>query len=260
VPFSGDPIASPDDEDYVSYKIGGKFRLLEGLHLKANMAKYYRYPNFSELFGNRGNIIGNPDLDAEEGRNRDIGLSFERRDFKLWKIPIDRIFLETAYFDNEVDDLIQFVQTSQRIVTAINISSAEIKGVETSWAFNFFNHIGVSGNYTFQDTENTSDIPFLKGNRLPGRPEDELFNRVEIYNRWARLFYEYNLISDNFLDQANFEKVDRREIHNLGLSIYPFENMAITLEGKNLSDKQISDVLGFPLPGRSFFATVFFEF
>lgn len=261
LPFQGAPVSSPDDEDFTSCKIGGSVQVQEGVFLKANAGRYFRFPNFSELFGDRGFVIGNPDLKSEKGVNWDAGLSFEKRDWQLLEgIPMNRIFLEVVYFASVVDDLIVFEQTSQRTIKARNVSSAEIQGVEVSWALDLFDHLRVIGNYTFQDTENTSDIPFLRGNQLPGRPEDELFTRIEIFNRWAKVFYEYDFIADNFLDQANFRLVEKREIHNAGLSIYPHKNVTLTFEVKNFTDEQVSDVLGFPLPGTSYFGTILIKF
>jgi hypothetical protein len=37
---------------------------------------------------------------------------------------------------------------------------------------------------------------------------------------------------------------------------FPDQRISLTLEGKNLGDEQNYDVIGFPLPGRSFFATI----
>ncbi len=264
--FGGDiaglpfPTPEADDDDFLSRKIGTKLNIWNGLNLKANIGRYYRYPTFTELFGDRGVFIGNPDLEPEKGTNRDIGLSFSQRDLNYGGLTANRIFLEAVYFFNNADDLILFQQTSQRTIQAVNISEAEVQGVELSWALALFDHFSFSGNYTYQDTENKSDIPFLKGNRLPGRPEHEFFIRPEVFNRWAKIFYEYNYLSNNFLDQANIRKVDSRKIHNAGISIYPFKFATLTFEVKNIDDEQVSDVLGFPLPGRSYFGTVLFEF
>jgi outer membrane receptor protein involved in Fe transport len=62
------------------------------------------------------------------------------------------------------------------------------------------------------------------------------------------------------LDQANIRLVDERNIHNAGISIYPVEFATFTFEVRNIADEQVSDVLGFPLPGRSYFGTVSLEF
>jgi iron complex outermembrane receptor protein len=123
VPFQGAPISSPDDEGFVSYKIGGKVQVADGLLFRANVGRFFRYPNFSELFGDRGFVIGNPDLKSEEAINTDVGFSFEKQDWEVFKdIALNRLFLEASYFFNTVDDLIVFEQTSQRTIRAVNIS------------------------------------------------------------------------------------------------------------------------------------------
>ena len=94
----------------------------------------------------------------------------------------------------------------------------------------------------------------------PGRPRHSIFQRVEVFNRLAKLFYEYHYLSSNYLDQANLEEVDSRNIHNLGLTLYPLEGLSLTVEAKNLSDQQISDVLGYPLPGRSYLVSALYKF
>jgi iron complex outermembrane receptor protein len=264
--FGGDlsslpfPVPNADDDDFLSGKIGAKFQVWNGLYLKGNIGRFYRYPTLTELFGDRGVVIGNPDLQPEDGINADIGMTLKLQDFKLGKLTVNRLFGEAVYFSKKVDDLILFQQTSQRTIQPDNISEAEVDGIELNWGITLFNHFAFSGNYTYQDAKNTGDIPFLKGNRLPGIPENELFLRPELFNRWAKIFYEYNYLSDNFLDQANIRKVDERNIHNAGISIYPLKFTTLTFEVKNIGDEQVADVLGFPLPGRSYFGTLLFEF
>lgn len=254
------PTPEADDNDYVSYKIGGRFQIWNGLDLKANIGRNYRYPTFTELFGDRGVYIGNPDLKPEQGTSRDIGISYSKQDLTYGMFKANRIFFEVVYFFNNTDDLILFQQTSQRTVQAVNISKAEVEGFELSWALTLFNHFSVSGNYTYQDAKNTSEIPYLKDKWLPGRPEVELFVRSELFNHRAKIFHEYSYLSNSFLDQANIRFVDDRIIHNAGFSIYPVKSITLTFEVKNIEDEQVSDVLGFPLPGRSYFGTVLFEF
>jgi iron complex outermembrane receptor protein len=260
LPFESEEIDEPDDADYLSPQIGVRVALLDGLSLKANLGRYYRYPNFSELFGDRGGVIGNPDLEPEKSVNADIGLAYQRSRWVLAGLPMSGLFLEAVYFHRQVDDIILMVQTSQRTARAVNIDSARLQGLELSWGLNLGSHLGVSGNYTLQDTENTSEIPYLNGNDLPGRPRHTLFQRVELFNRLVKFFYEYHYLSRNYIDQANLEEVDGRNIHNLGLTLYPLAGLSLTVEVKNLSDQQISDVLGYPLPGRSYLVSALYKF
>ncbi|MDJ0782622.1 MAG: TonB-dependent receptor [Desulfosarcinaceae bacterium] len=260
LPFESEAIDEPDDADYLSPQIGARIQLAEGLQFKANLGRYYRFPNFSELFGDRGGVIGNPDLDPEESVNTDLGLVYHRPRLDVAGVPIEGLHLEAVYYHRTVDDIILQIQTSQRTAQAINIDSARLQGFELSWALDLGAHLGLSGNYTYQDTENTSDIPYLQGNELPGRPRHAVFQRVEAFNALAKLFYEYHYLSENYIDQANLEEVDSRNIHNLGLTLYPADGLSLTVEAKNISDQQISDVLGYPLPGRSYLASVLYKF
>lgn len=260
LPFTSEAIDAIDDADYLSPQIGARIAIRDGLILKANLGRYYRFPNFSELFGDRGGVIGNPDLEPEESVNADIGLAYSRQRTHLAGLPLSGLFLEAVYFHRTVDDIILMVQTSQRTARATNIDSARLQGLELTWGLGLGEHLRLTGNYTLQDTENTSDVPYLDGNDLPGRPQDTFFQRVEVYNHLAKLFYEYNYLSENYIDQANLEEVDARNIHNLGLTLYPREGLSLTVEAKNISDQQISDVLGYPLPGRSYLASVLYKF
>lgn len=260
VPFSGTEVPSPGNEGYWTPQFGARIGVTESLALKTNVGRYFRFPNFSELFGDRGGIIGNPELEPEDGFNLDIGITAQKRNVQMGRLPIDRAYLEAAYFFRETDHLIVFVQNSQRTARAINISSARVQGFELGWGLDLFGHSSFFGTYTYQDTKNTSEIPYLKGNQLPGRPEDQLFARIELFNRWVRPFYEFNHIADNFLDEANFELVKKRSIHNLGITFYPRVGLSLTFEVKNLTDEQIADILGYPLPGRTYVATALFKF
>src|SRR4029077_11996249 len=112
----------------------------------------------------------------------------------------------------------------------------------------------------------------LRGKQLPGRPADEAFVRLEL--SWSpahplpfgagaarlwpgRIFYEANVIADNFLDRANVRQVGSRVLHDVGLELaLPLEGVRLTLEAKNVGDDRTRDALGFPLPGRALFTTL----
>jgi len=244
------------NKGYLNRKMGTEIKITDFLSIKGNIGKYYRPPNFTELFGDRGTIVGNPGLEAEEGVNWDIGFKVQKRKFWLLK----NILFEYAFYQSNLDNLILFIPNSQRTSVATNISKADMNGHEISWASELFAHMNISGNLTVQNTKDKSDISYWKGNQLPGRPQFELFNRFEYFIYLGKVFYEFNYLSNNFLDRANFKKVSARKIHNLGISFYPLKNLSCTFEVKNLSDARIEDVIGYPLPGRSFFVTIDWKF
>ena len=78
-----------------------------------------------------------------------------------------------------------------------------------------------------------------------------------------RLWADASYIGENYLDRANLFRVDERVILNAGVM---FERRgrdpgwSVSLEGKNLDDNRITDVAGYPMPGRSFFLTFLVRF
>jgi iron complex outermembrane receptor protein len=244
-----------DDDDF-SFRLGGRLALGPNLAAKFNGGRAYRYPTLTELFGDRGSVIGNPTLQPERSWRWDVGLEFERDDWLLGPLRVDRAVLSAAVFDTHSDDLIVFEQNSQRTVRPVNVADAKTRGFETAVAASLFGVLDLKANFTWIDSENTSDIPFLRGNRLPGVPERELLLRADLRGRHGRVYYEYDYLDDNYLDRANFERIDDRRIHNVGLTTTPLRDLTVTVEVKNLFDEQVADVLGFPLPGRAYFGTV----
>lgn len=220
--------------------------------VKGNWGEYYRLPTFLEMFGNVGSITGNADLEPERGYNRDVGvtLTFDHVG------PMQNVFLETVYLDNNVDNLILFFPNSQFTSQPTNIGSASISGWEVSFSTVVAGRLQVGGNYARLDTEDTSDIPYYTGNQLPSRPENELSVALSLPWKWWTATYELHHIGANYLDRANMQSVPARDLHNVVLRLRtPIEALSFTLEGRNLTDDQVSDVGGFPLPGRTFYST-----
>jgi iron complex outermembrane receptor protein len=245
-------VEDKNQEHLFSPSLGIKLSLATYFDVKANAGRFQRIPTLFELFGDQGTTIGNPELDTETSVNWDVGWILELPGDAV----IDRIFLEYAYFHSQADDLIVFVQNSQASARAENVGSADISGHEVSWSVSALGHLRLYGNYTFQDARDTSDT-FSQGNQLPGRPRHELHQGIEAFAGLGALSYEFDYISQNFLDRANLRPVDNRLLHNVTLTLTPLgKHLKLTFEAKNLTDNQVGDFRGFPLPGRSFFGTV----
>jgi len=248
----GQPSPTHHEDRFLSRRIGFLVQLSPPLSLRANIGRYFRAPNFFELFGDRGGTLGNPELRVEAGLNRDIGLHYRRRAKGL----VRTLNLQAAYFHNVVDDQILFVQTSQRTSRAENIGRAETIGQELAGKIELGSHLRLDANYTHQRAVNKSDIPSQRGKILPGRPVHALSGKAELYSARGALFYRYDYTAENFLDRVNQRVAAARHIHNLGFSIKGQSAWTLSLEVKNLSDNRIEDVFGFPLPGRAYFITL----
>jgi outer membrane receptor protein involved in Fe transport len=251
--------------DFLSPRSGFRATPHPALTLLANIGRYAREPNLTELFGTQGVIKGNARLRPEVAFNRDVGF---RATFPSLG-PLSQAGLEYAWFDDQVDDLIVLVQNSQLFVRPENVTSASIRGDEVSVHGQLWRRLGLTANYTHQRARDTGDVTFLRDKQLPGRPADEAFARAEFWwspsrpmpfvpGLWpGRLFYETSFIANDFLDRANVREVGSRFLHDVGLELaLPLPGVRITFEAKNAGDDLRRDVLGFPLPGRALFVTV----
>jgi len=250
--------AQTRDHDLFSESGGAQVRVTPWLAVRGNLGQFERAPNFGELFGNTGSVVGNPTLRPETAVNRDIGCVATAG--PLWRV--DRLHVEYAYFNDDFDDLIVLVQNHPSFATPTNVSGARISGHELVLQSTVAGHVTLDANYTHQDTDNRSHVfgGIYLGKQLPGRPADEVYTRLELFEPRGRLYYEFNLVSGNYLDQANFQQVPSRDIHTLGVALNAGTLATVSFEARNITDNQISDVGGFPLPGRSFFGSVQLRF
>jgi iron complex outermembrane receptor protein len=277
--FPGDPrVRLPDDRvagtrsrDFVTPHLGVRIDLSHGATLLANGGRSARIPNLTELFGRNGVVAGDPKLRPETATSWDAGL----RLVSPWTNRIlTAATAEYAYFASDVDDIIVLVESSVNVFRPMNIDAASIRGHEVSMRLAFLDRLLLTANYTHQDAINESRE--YHGNRLPGRPEDEAYARLELawspdrplpwvpfgIQPWpGRIYYDVDLIAGNFLERANLDAAVSREYHGVGVDLtLPWHGLRIAWEMKNATDDQTSDAADFPLPGRSMFVTVSYGF
>jgi outer membrane receptor protein involved in Fe transport len=239
-----------------------------GIDLLGNVGRWERVPNLRELFGTAGLVVGNPDLKPERTFNWDVGV---RAQLPLAG-PVTDAALEYAYFENDIDDVIVLDTSSSLLLfRPINISSAQVAGHEVSGRLTLGERLHFAGNYTYQDArdESEGELADTAGNQLPGRPKHEAYGRVQL--QWLRdgivpgvdaasVSYEVNYLADNFLDRANVQRVGRRFLQGVSLTVALRRDVRVALQVENLADERTRDVADFPLPGRTVFGTVSWGF
>ncbi len=265
--------AGTSSRDFVTPHLGLRVDLGHGATLLANGGRSARIPNLTELFGRNGFIIGNSELRPEVATSWDAG-------FRLVSPWTSRVLtaasVEYAYFASDVEDVIVLVPSSVNLFRPMNISAATIRGHEVSLRLAFLDRLLFTSNYTHQDALDDRDDVNFRGNRLPGRPADEAYARIELAwsherplpwipfaNRiWpGRVYYDVDLIAENFLQAANVKKALGREYHGFGLDLtLPWYGLHVAWELKNATDDQTTDAADFPLPGRSMFVTLSYGF
>ncbi len=141
------------DFDDVTFGIGAELEPVDGLRLLASYTEIFQGPELAEPFiGAGGNKIANPDLDAEEGKNVEVGFRFTKN------VNDVALGLGANFFRTTVDGYIGEVDVPGSLTGETqdeNLGEIVIKGLEASLnaryrGFDFF----VSHNIADFDTDN----------------------------------------------------------------------------------------------------------
>lgn len=241
----------------LSAKLGLSLRMVDEFYWKANVYRGFRNPTFTELFGNTGTLQGNPDLRAEKAINFDSGLSYDFPSASWF----DGGRIEATYFRSGVNGLIEYVQTSNFTAKAFNMNQALIQGMEAMASAKFAKRFRLQASYTFQEAKDDSDNPDTRGKYLPGRPKNELYGLVGWHEPWLSwfatdIYCDLNYMSGNYLDTQNILQVTNRRILGSGISLIFIDRLTASFWVQNILNDRISDIVGFPLPGRSYWGSL----
>jgi iron complex outermembrane receptor protein len=249
--------------------LGATLKLVEGASLSAHAGALQRPPSFVELYGDRGALLGDPELRSERAFSADLGIVADV------DAPGAALSLEVVGFATSAEDLISFVPLGRGTLIAKNVERAALAGLEVSAAA-AGPRLRTSVSYTLLHTENLSDDPLMHGQHLPGRPTHDLACDVAYRVGRIRLRYGLDAVAGTTVDTSGTVVLPARVLHGAGASFdlpefgAGFFRAGLTVE--NLFDLRtlhvqsslgaasvpvpLSDFFGFPLPGRAVFATL----
>jgi iron complex outermembrane receptor protein len=225
--------------------------------LKANAGRYGRVPSFLELYGDTGPLLGNPLLRPERGWNGDLGAEVQAGGARL------SFHGRSTVFAARVDDLIEWVPLSYAQARVENLGRANIYGLEQDLALGLGGHVRLTGQATYLEARDASDVLYRRGKQLPLRPRYHAYLRPELRRLLDRhgvslgAYLEGDLRAGAFSDDANLTALPDRLLIGAGLTIdVSRARMRLTLSAKNLTDSRALDLPWYPLPGRSVFASL----
>ncbi len=246
--------------DNLSPSIGLRLKLWGPLQLRANAACYYREPSFYELFGDRGLMVGNPDLKAEKGRNFDLGLTCDWGPSRSW---LRHLQLEGALFYSKIENLITQIYDARGIGRSVNIARARIAGFEGRFAADLGSCLTLSGNGTWQNTTDRGAVAAFRGRELPGRWQRSFRGRIEGHVAGFKAYAEYLLSKDMYYDAANLLPADSKRLLNVGCSwsyLLPTGEMTVDFTVRNLNGDTYEDFNGYPMPKQEYYASLNYRF
>ena len=261
-----------------SPRFAARARLAEDVAVKGSAGWYVRLPTLLELFGDRGTIVGSPELAPERGPSADLGVVWApARPVRSDVGPIDRIFVEATAFAARARDTIALISTAGFVARAENVGATQRYGGELVLAARFARALSLTASYTRLVTEQRAIDPNLLGKALPRTPGHLAYGRAElagrVLGRLASLWSDVAVQSTAYLDQANFRRVPARALVGAGARIELAGGLAAAIAVANLAGTRVvtippdraidppartalADLAGFPLPGRSFYLSL----
>jgi iron complex outermembrane receptor protein len=207
------------------------------LAVRAGWGLSFRPPTFSELYLDRGGMVGNPELQPERAWSVDSGVE--------WRIG--RLALSAGAFWSRYRDLILYQLFPPARVKPFNVGQARIAGFELQAVVPLPAHLLASLSYSFLDAVNRSD-----GHSLPYRPPHRLFARLSHRGDRFEGYGELSFTSRFPRNDFDSAFVDSQLLINTGAGVRAAGPLWVDVEIKNLLDNRTyEDLFQYPLPGLS---------
>lgn len=219
-----------------------------GLALSASLAREARLPTVTELFGDRGFLLGDARLRPEAGLTGEIGAVARGR-----AGPVDGA-AELRAYAQRVDDLVRYVRTAQFQLTPENVGRARLLGVEAAVRGRAGRHLALTAALTALSTHDEAE-----DRELPLRPRLEAYARPELRLGpfgpvdAVAVFADVTHVGASFTDRRNQVVLGARTVLGAGASFEALAGrIAVIASAQDLLDARPRDLVGFPLPGRRF--------
>jgi len=227
------------------------------LFLAGHLSRSVRQPSWVELFGHRGGVAGNRELQQEQIGVADLDLTWRSADLPLRT--------RLAVFAAQTSQAVIYVQNSPGTSRPVNAGRTRTRGLEVEVGGEAPAGWGWSLNGTWQQARDRGGVAPYDGKELPFLPAGEwwggLHGQVGSWRPFVTVCWE----GPNYRDRANTpqDRAPARTVLSAGLSrrwlpawLGPGGSLVISVEAVNLTDNDVYDVEGYPLPGRSWHAGV----
>jgi len=125
----------------------------------------FRLPDLWELYGDRGNSVGNPELLPESGFRSDVGTQIHLATQQNHESTIDLV----GFYKRDRQRIL-YIQNATSTMVPVNFGESRAYGLEAAVTWSWKNRLSVQGQSTLTWTQNLDSRPSLSGNQLPRVP------------------------------------------------------------------------------------------
>jgi len=238
----------------ISPQFGLRYQLSDNSAYKFNIGRYYRLPNYIELFGTNGFVGSNDSLRPEKGTNIDIGFETNRYFPSEY---LTRMQWSVSFFHSIIDDVIVYYYNARGEGKPSNVNDSSISGVENNINIELFYNSELSFNTTLQLPLNKSDPDDT--DLLAGRPLWIHVSNLHYDGNNFQVFVEHQWESYYYFDSEQRLPSNGKFIFNTGFE-YSLQNFNFSLEVNNIFNELSKDYYYQVSPGRMIYFTTGFTF
>jgi len=211
--------------------------------VRAGGGRGVRIPDLTERYGDRGVLVGNPDLRAEQAWTVDAS--------GVWDPTAGAVDgrLEVGGFATDSRDRIVWARNAQGLARPDNVARASLLGLELAGHLDAGPlDLRTAGAWTA--ATDRRDDPAYAGNQLPGVPELELWHRSGLHGELSgaelTIAHELSYTAGTYDDPTNFYRQAPRALHAATASV-GWSSWSLGVDLRNLTDRIVQDVPRDPL-------------
>ncbi|GIQ61320.1 TonB-dependent receptor [Flavobacterium collinsii] len=252
------------------YGLAASYFVTPEIMITASAEKAVRLAAANEMFGRPSeNVLANPNLKPEQSNNFNLGLQFGPYAINTHKISV----AATGFSRNTRDRIVRVsndrVNDAIQVLPFDNLGRAQSIGYEASFNYSYNDRLFVSMNmskfnslYKKKYDDNGKELDFYN-RQIPNEPfftvnGNVQYNFKELIqkNSQLNLYYNFGYV-DPFptiwIDVPD-SKTPAQFAQDLGLSyVFPNKQFVLSLDAKNIFDKQVFDNYAVQKPGRAFY-------
>ncbi|MFA6701925.1 MAG: TonB-dependent receptor plug domain-containing protein [Dysgonamonadaceae bacterium] len=247
---------------YVSFSIK-PFEDID-LRVRAFYKNVFRLPTFNDLYYS---IVGTRSLKPEDTNQFNLGITYSTS-FEEW-MPLLK-FTADGYHNKVNNKIIAVPNKNMFEWSMINYGEVQIDGLDLSVesAFILPNNwnLMLSGAYTYQKALNMSDPQSsIYRHQIPYTPRLSGSGRALLELPWFNVGYSLIWSGARYVSSQNTveNRLNGYADHSVSASksiLTKTGKLTLNIEALNLSDKNYQIVRNYPMPGRSYRATLSFNF